>query len=653
MEDDLISLWQNAPQGDVLMKSMKDTPPEPKSALIDPYNYQSMSAGTRSKPTSMSYAMLRRMSKVPAIAAILLTRKNQAARYTRRPRYDGDMGFKITLKDPKAQMSDAARKRAMEIEDFMLKTGGVKNRKRKDNFNTFLRKLIDDSLTLDTMVFEKVGNMKGKMAELWAVDAATIELVANAPVSEAFQLPVYMPTTKAGIIIPEEVAYVQRINGQVVAEYTEEELAYAIRNPRTDIEFTDFGMSELEVLVDIVTGILNGVSYNTTYFNSSHLPQGVMELVGKYKDTHLEGFKRHWKQLTSGASGKWAVPIMALEEGQGFKFTPFKNSNKDMEFNEFLEFLFNIACAVYQIDPNEVGFKSWTSKSGTMGNSDNTEAKMESSQDKGFIPLMNFLADTFNSEIIDEIDEDFEFQWIGVDEQDEDKKQERQEKQVNMGAKTIRMIWEEANVDLDKVAKDNGGTLPKWIDAPANAQLIQVYMAETGLGQQAEPGQDPEDPNAEASIEQAQADDAHEKGKEVSDDEHGKQLEIMDKQHEQTIEAKKMDQQHQVKLEGLKAQNAKALAKDKPKPGEGKPEKPGEDPDDKHDKELEKMDKEHQLNMKEKKADQTHETKIETMKAKAAKAKASAKPKPKGKTVKKSLTSELDTVQVTVSWEEY
>lgn len=565
MSDDILSIWQSAPKGDTLLKSMQAQAQEPKSAIIDPYNYMSMSTGTRSKPTAMPYSTLRRMANVPAIAAIINTRLNQVARYARRPRFDSDMGFEIVLKDPKARMTDAARKRAMEIEDFFLKTGAIPNRKRKDNFNTFLRKITRDTLTLDAMVWENVPNLKGGMSEIWAVDAATIELVANAPVSEVHTLPVYVPQTRAGFKLGGEIAYVQRINGQITAEYTEEEMAFAIRNPRTDINFTDFGLSELEVLVEIVTGILNGVHYNTTYFTHSHMPQGVLEIVGKYEDKHLEGFKRHWKQLTSGAAGKWATPVMALEEGSGFKFTNFKNSNKDMEFNEFLEFLFNIASAVYQIDPNEVGFKSWTSNSGAMGKSDNTAEKIETSKDKGFIPLMNFLADTFNSEIVDRIDPEFEFNWIGVDEQDEDKKLERQEKLLSTGVKTVRMVWQENDVDLDEVAKNYGGELPKWIDAPANPQLIQVYMAEAGLNQpQGAPGEEGEDPNAEADNQQAQADDQHAKAQEMADDSHEKDLEKMEKEHEQTVELEKLKHKHTMEAK-------KHDAKTKPKPAPGKP----------------------------------------------------------------------------------
>jgi len=561
---DVLTIYHRAPKPNELVKAMNEQKeldqqhPKPKSAIIDPVNGLYY-GGTRGKPTPIPYATLRRMAQVPAISAIINTRLNQVASFAKLPRFKGDTGFRIRLKDTDAKMTEAQKKRAKEIEQFFLKTGWLRNPVRKDNFNTFLRKITRDSLELDVMTFEKVPNLKGDLTELWAIDASTIELVLNNPLGEGTkaELPVYKPETKSGLKYIGNIAYVQKINGVVTAEYTEDDLAFAVRNPRTDIRYADFGMSELETLIEIVTGIVNGVRYNTSYFSHSHLPQGVLEIVGKYDDTHLEAFQRYWKNLTSGASGKWTVPVMAMEEGQGFKFTPFKNSNRDMEFNEFLEFLFNITCAVYQIDPNEVGFKSWTSGS-SMTQSDNTQAKIDQSRDKGFAPLMTFLSDTFNSEIVELIDDEFVFEWVGVDEEDEDKKLERIEKRLAMGLTTV--AEERKNEDLDELLDENGNPQP-WTLAPANATLMQAYNAHQQM-QQADAQQ--QQAGAEATLEQqkVEAERAHEK--ESSEVAHQRQLELMDKQHQQNVEIKKMDHEHQKEMAKLGAEQ-KAKSTENPK----------------------------------------------------------------------------------------
>jgi hypothetical protein len=538
---EILDIYANAPTANHMMKSYGDKlnikSKAPKSAIIDPYGVAGID-GVRQKPSIIPYSTLRSMAKVPAIAAVINTRLNQVARFARRPRFEGDMGFKIALKDKDAKMTEAAKKQAFEIEEFLLRTGAIPNAKRKDNFDSFLRKIVRDTLTLDAMTWENVPSLKGGLAELWAIDAATIEIVANNPLGDQNTLPVYEPVTKRGMQDKGNIAYVQKVAGQTVAEYTEDELCYAIRNPSTDIYSVDFGMSELETLIEIVTGIVNGVRYNTSYFSESHLPQGVLEIVGKYNQQDMDSFKKSWKTMTTGASGKWAVPVFAMEIGQGFKFTPFKNSNRDMEFNEFLEFLFNIACAVYQIDPNEVGFKSWTS-SNSMSTSDNTEAKMDQSKDKGFVPLMQFLANTFNFEVVDRIDDSFALTWVGIDEEDEEAKWNRYKMQVDSGIVQVAEIRKKE--DMPDVL-DEDGQVAKWTQAPGNATLIQAYMADMQAKQAKEQ-------QAQQGIQSAQQ-NAQEQMK--SDDAHQKQLEIMDKQHKQAMEAQGMQQKHQTNLETMK-----------------------------------------------------------------------------------------------------
>ena len=563
---EVLDIYAGAPKGEELLKAFNsDTLKnvkmnEPKSSILDPYSANG-EGGTRQKPTSISYNTLRRMAQVPAISAIVNTRLNQVARFARRPRFEGDMGFKVMLKDSEAKMNPKQKKMAFEIEEFFLKTGAIPNAKRKDNMDSFLRKIVRDTLTLDVMCWENVPNIKGGLAELWAVDGATIELVAGNPMGEGAVLPVYEPITKRGQTDAGAISYVQKINGQTTAEYTEDELTFAIRNPRTDVMLVDFGMSEMETLIEIITGIMNGVRYNTSYFNSSSLPQGVLEIVGKYKDEHLEAFKRHWKTLTSGASGKWAVPVMGLQEGQGFKFTPFKTSNRDMEFNQFLEFLFNVACAVYQIDPNEVGFKSWTSNTG-MSQSDNTEVKIDSSKDKGFIPLMQFVANTFNAQVIDRMNSDYALVWVGIDEQDEAQKQERDQKNVDMGKITIAELRKRD--DMEEILGDDGKPAP-WTLAPANPQLIQVFMSVMTAQQQQEQAQ-----QQQAMQQQQGAMDGAQKQIDA-ETQHKQGLEMADKQHQQGLEAKNVDNKnalamadqahaHGLESQGLDQKHALAMA---------------------------------------------------------------------------------------------
>lgn len=524
-------------------------PTDPKSFFIDPTNILNF-VGTKAKPSAISYTVLRAMAiRAKPVAAIIHTRLNQVARFARRPSYQGDTGFKITLKDPDKEPTEAQKKRAKQIEEALLTTGFIKNRKRKDNFNMFLRKLVRDSLVLDAMAFENVYSRRGQLVEWWAVDGATIEMVVDMAVPNG-EFTVYEPVTKRGYIDRGNIAYVQRIFGEVTAEYTEDELAYAIRNPRTDVDLALFGLSELEILIETVTNILNAERYNGAYFSHSNLPQGVLEIVGKYEQEHLEAFKRAWEALISGAIGKWKVPIMALEEGQGLKFTPFKQSSRDMEFHQWLEFLTGIACAVYQIDPVEIGFKPYSAGRSSGQRSEAEASRFDQSKDRGFFPLMQFLSEIINFEIVDRIDPEYKFEWVGLNEEDHDHREKMRNDRIASGFSVV--AEERAAEDkkpIEDLMRESGlfeedeiKQIAKWSYFPAN----QVLMSAIAQHQQWQQQNQQMQGQQEFDGKQKEADRQH-------------QLQLLEKQHMQDLE--KQGYSHEKAKEMAKVQAEEDIKK--------------------------------------------------------------------------------------------
>lgn len=521
---------------------------EPKSYFIDPYDALNM-AGPRQKPGPISFQLLRYMADVPAIAAIINTRLNQVSNFCKRPENERDAGFRVTLKDKNAKMTDEDKKTAHEIEEFFLTTGFVKNKKRKDDLFTIMRKLTKDAYVLDAVALEFVPGQNPKkfpIAEMWAVDASTIEPVAET--DDGNSVVFERVTTNRRVKRGEDVAYVQRINGEIKAEYADDELMYTFRNAQTDINRSAFGYSELEQLVGVVTAIMNGMHYNTSYFTQSNLPQGVLEIVGKYKPEHLEGFKRAWQTLVAGSAGRqWKVPVMALEEGQGFKFTNFKSSNRDMEYSQFMEFLHNLACAVFQIDPREVGFKSWDSGgSSKVSDNDAPATTIENSKDKGFYPLMWFFANKFSSQIVDRIDDRFCFRWTGLD-QDRAADQWRMEKeQLDAGVLTVNRYL--TNHDQPTYKDD-------WADLPANAVLAQ-YVTGAQKDQQQMQLQDNQHQNTmEAQFTQS----LHQQH--MARNAHQQQVQLQDNQHQNALEGQMRQGLQQSGLQTQKDQTAEKMQK--------------------------------------------------------------------------------------------
>jgi capsid portal protein len=68
------------------------------------------------------------------------------------------------------------QKRADKLTQFILDCGTTENFWHADTFETFIRKLVTDALTLDQATFEVVRDRVGRPIEFFATDAATFRI---------------------------------------------------------------------------------------------------------------------------------------------------------------------------------------------------------------------------------------------------------------------------------------------------------------------------------------------------------------------------------------------------------------------------------------------------------------------------------------------
>lgn len=93
------------------------------------------------------------------------------------------------------------------------------------------------------------------------------------------------------------------------------------------------------------------------------------------------------------------------------------NSNHDMEFDHWLEFLTTIACAIFRIDPSECGFN--LKSGGQIFGQDGQKERLKHSQSKGLVPILKMTQRIFTKFIVEQIDEDYEFVFTGVEQEDQ------------------------------------------------------------------------------------------------------------------------------------------------------------------------------------------------------------------------------------------
>ena len=447
------------------------TPDNPKSLFWDPFAIIEQ-LGYKERPSSITYGTLRAIVwKTPVIQAIIQTRVNQLASFAT-PQHDRyQLGHRIKLRESDKEPTPQDKQWMNQAETFLARTGVTDNPRGRETFETFLRKLAWDSLVYDQCTFEVVPNREGTPAEFYAVDASTMRIADSA-------------STYQNEDAKEQVRYVQVYDGMIISEYTQEELCFGIRNPRTDIRLYGYGVSELEMLINCITSLLWAWEYNQKFFSQGSAAKGILNFKGPVPERQLKSFRRHWYAMLSGVENAWRTPITNSDELQ---WISMQSTNRDMEYNAWMDFLIKVACSMYSMDPVEVNFKYGnTGQKGGLQEANNKE-KITESKERGLRPLLRFIAGCINRHIIWPMNENFEFTFVGLDAKTQDDVATLNQKRV----KTMMTVDElRAEDDLPPLPDKKGEIIldPTW---------LQNAMGQQAAAEGGPPGMEGGPPGAE------------------------------------------------------------------------------------------------------------------------------------------------------------
>lgn len=470
-------LMPNGPRTPRTPQELEAALSDPKSLFWDPFAVID-ALGYKDKPSSITYQTLRAMVwRMPIVQAMIRTRLRQMSNFSA-PQVDKySTGFRITMKDKKAQPSPETEARSRQLEEWLLTTGVTENPGSRDNFDTFLQKFVQDSLTYDQACFEVVPSRTGKPAAFYAVDASTIRIA---------------DTTRL-FLNPEDkdvVRFVQIYDGLVVSEYTSSELCFGIRNPTADIRNQQYGQSELEMLVTVVTALLWSFDYNQKFFSQGANVKGIINFKGPIPEKHLRAFRQHWYSMTAGVENAFRTPIVNADDMQ---YVSMQQSNRDMEFNAWFDFLIKITAAIYGMDPMEINFKYGDSGGAKSMFESANQSKLSASKDKGLKPLLRFVQDKINQHLIQPLDPAYVFEFVGLE---ADSKSE----QADLTTKLIKSIKtvNEARAEEDMPPLPDGDIILDPVYSQHMSQRVQQEQQEKmqaqGLGPDGQPmGQPPGD----------------------------------------------------------------------------------------------------------------------------------------------------------------
>jgi hypothetical protein len=446
----------------------------------------------KDKPFVLSYEIIKKISYVvPIIRAIIMTRIDQVAAFCEPQSDKYSTGFIIRKKQrfytaQKEEPTKAELNKAEDITNFILGCGKGDNFTGYD-FDTFIRMIVNDSLTYDQMTFEVVNNRRGFPHSFNAVDASTIRLSEHWDDEDRDRF--YQGYEKK-VVLKNGYApsYVQINQGIVRAEFYPWEMCFGIRNPTTNIYNNGYGVSEIELMVNIITSMLWSDEYNRRFFSQGSSPKGMLKIKnGNMSSDKMAEFKQAWSGMMSGVQNSWKTPIM---DGD-VDWIDLQKSNQDMEFAHWQEYLIKLACAIYRIDPAEINFPLSGASDAKPMFEGNNEARLKHSKDKGLYPLLKFVQRKINKFIVSRLDPDYEFVFCGMeqvslsDELDQD---------IKMLSNFMTIDEVRIRRGLEALGKENGGNIINnsiWLQNK-NAMDQQAQGMQQGQGGQ-DDGQGQED----------------------------------------------------------------------------------------------------------------------------------------------------------------
>ena len=416
-----------------------------KSFLFDP-DISSLNTNNYKISTKVvSFDTLRRMSRTPIIKTIIGTRVDQVANFAENTNDDQEKGWRIRKKKTAIQKDEKLTKedenKIEYITNFILQGGTAENKWDFESFEEYLRALTLDSLTFDQMCMECANNQRGKLVQFYPVDAATIRLADHSNpefIQKHFE--------KINGYYPK---YVQVWREQVFTAYYPWEMTFGIRNKTTDILTNGYGISELEDMVSIVTWMLFGMQYNGNFFSQGSNPKGFFSIKGKSSPSTLNDFKQMWRNTITGVHNSHKVPVISGEE---VNWIEMQTSNKDMEFNQWLEFLIVVGCSIFRIDPTECGF-NLQSGSKVFGQ-DGQKERLKHSQQKGLTPILKLQQRMFTKYIVERLDPNFEFYYTGLEIEDQKMAVDIDKTKVEIGAMSLEDVFKKHSGRVFNPEKD-------------------------------------------------------------------------------------------------------------------------------------------------------------------------------------------------------
>lgn len=451
-----------------------------KAFVDDPYfDLMGSQVNYKFKLTRISNKTLKEVSiRDWLISAIIQCRVDTLLRFSRIEHRRHEMGFRVVKRDGEAHYTAEEKDEIASIEDFLYNCGRKEGTPADDKrlFGEFLKLVGRDALTFGHVAIEKVKTRAGGLhrfrplpgESMYLVNKALSKEQLNSSAMKNYQLskPKSDNDPKADQVVNEVendyIKYVQiSYDNRPLATFGDEDCIFKLFNPQNFADSMGYCYSPLELAIINITNHMNVENYNANFFTHGYAARGVLHLKGTVTQQNLANFRRTFYNSISGTQNAWRTPIVAgLDEVQ---WVPMSANAREMEYLNYNNHLMRILCAQFQIDPVELGLDYLISATGRAPTQQaNNEYKITYSRERGLVPLLMFIEDIINCDVLTALDKNlaakYKFVFTGMT--DETPQNEIAQMQAEM------TVWKSMNELLVQAQKNKIGE--KIADVPMN-----------------------------------------------------------------------------------------------------------------------------------------------------------------------------------------
>ena len=420
----------------------------------------------------MSFDMIDWYMRSPGVQAPPHVRIGQVIDFCQLAESEHEQGLLVRLRDRKKTMTKGAKAKAAEIGKVIMAGAGpyaTADGGMAANMSMFVRQ----SLDYDQAIFEPLGERK-KIAGWYVHDARYFRLVR--PTQQAWATGRWYPTGT-------DPMYAQTDgNGQTRRVFARNEMCWFVRNPRADVRLRGYGWPEVDRMRRLVDALVDVWTYNESgYRNGTHMANIVTIRQQMEEHTWQALTRRFYTMLTSTRNALRTLFFQANSKDEGVDVQPLGATNSDMQFAEWLNWLYKNYIGGWLMDPAEIGvLYGEQGQRGGFGGRESAEERIETSKERGLRPLLRALGAALSGSIVQQMDEDFECLFVGLGLPGEEERLEMTLKKVGavMTVKEAREL-----LDLEALTVDSAVAQELIDNVPLHPSLVQAFMQDVQQAQ--------------------------------------------------------------------------------------------------------------------------------------------------------------------------